>query len=146
MKTETPQGRHFATLDPASFVADQELLQALDARSTPVPCEYARVLFRQGEPPAGLYIFHRGAVTMSMLSESGQSLFAVQALPGSVLGLPGLIANQPYTLSATASAGSQIGFVGRDDFTALMQADFRLSLKMLQVLAAEVRSARKAIY
>ena len=146
MKSETPQGRHFAKLDPASFVADPELFQALAAHAAPVPCESDRVLFRQGEPPAGLYIFHAGAVTMSMVSDSGQSLLAVQALPGSVLGLPGLIGSQPYSLSANASLGSRIGFVSREDFTALMQTDPRLSLKMLQVLAAEVRSARKAIY
>lgn len=146
MKTDTPHGRNFAKLDPASFVADNELIQALDARATPVPCDADRVLFRQDEPPVGLYIFHSGAVTMSMLAESGQSLFAVQALPGSVLGLPGLIGNEPYTLTASAGAGSIVSFVGRDEFTALMQADPRLSLKMLQVLAAEVRSARKAIY
>lgn len=146
MKTDNPQGRHFATLDPTSFVADPELIQALGAHATPVPCDSDRVLFRQGEPPVGLYILHQGVVTMSMLAESGQSLFAVQALPGSVLGLPGLIGNQPYTLTANACAGSQITFVSRDAFTALMQADPCLSLKMLQVLAAEVRSARKAIY
>ncbi|MGA2571785.1 MAG: Crp/Fnr family transcriptional regulator [Terracidiphilus sp.] len=146
MKADSPQGRHFAKLDPASFVADQELIEALDSHSTLVPCESDRVLFRQGEPPAGLYIFHGGAVTMNMLAESGQSLFAVQALPGSVLGLPGLIGNEPYTLSANARAGSEISFVGREEFTALMQSDPHLSLKILQVLAAEVRSARKAIY
>jgi CRP-like cAMP-binding protein len=38
-----------------------------------------------------------------------------------------------------------VSFVSRDDFTALMQADPLLSLKILQVLAAEVRSARKAL-
>jgi CRP-like cAMP-binding protein len=38
-----------------------------------------------------------------------------------------------------------VGFVGRADFFALVQADPLLSLKMLQVLAAEVRTARQAL-
>jgi len=38
-----------------------------------------------------------------------------------------------------------LGFVPREDFTELMQSDPLLSLKVLQVLAAEVRSARQAI-
>jgi CRP-like cAMP-binding protein len=80
------------------------------------------------------------------MAQDGHSLFAAQAQQGSILGLPGVISNEPYTLSATAGAGAQISFVSRDDLTALMQADPLLSLKMLEVLAAEVRSARKALY
>jgi len=48
-------------------------------------------------------------------------------------------------LTATARSGAQLSFVSRDDFTALMQSDPLLSLKVLEVLAAEVRSARQAI-
>ena len=140
------KGRPLVQLDPAAFLADPELIRALAARSTAVPCESDRILFRQDEPPVGLYILHQGVATLSMTSRDGKSLLAVQALPGSLLGLPGLIGNQPYSLSATAGAGSQVSFVSRDDFTALMHADPFLSLKILQVLAAEVRSARKALY
>jgi CRP-like cAMP-binding protein len=70
----------------------------------------------------------------------------VQAKPGSVLGLPGAVSNQPYTLSATARAGANISFVSNADLSALMHSDPALSLKMLEVLAAEVRAARKALY
>ena len=38
-----------------------------------------------------------------------------------------------------------MSFVSRADFFALVQADPQLSLKMLQVLAAEVRTARQAL-
>jgi CRP-like cAMP-binding protein len=146
MKVSTPPGRPFVQLDPSAFLADPELIRALDARSTPVPCESDRVLFRQGDPPVGLYILHQGAVTLSMVSDDGKSLFAVQAQPGSLLGLPGLVSSEPYSLSATAGAGSQVNLVSRGEFTALMDADPALSLKILQVLAAEVRSARRALF
>ena len=133
-------------LDPAAFVADPELIRALDARSTPVPCESERVLFRQDEPAVGIFLVHKGVVTLSIMVQDGHSLFAAQAKPGSILGLPGVISNQPYTLSATASAEAKVSFVSHTDLTAVMHADPLLSLKMLEVLAAEVRSARKAIY
>lgn len=133
-------------IDPSAFLADPELIHALEARSTPVPCASEHVLFRQDDPAVGLYILHEGIATLSMISPDGQSLLAVQALPGSLLGLPGLVSGQPYSLSATAGAGSRVSFVSRDDFTALMQAEPLLALKILQVLAAEVRSARKALY
>ena len=146
MKRPSPLEVPQVQLDPNAFIADPVLLRALDGRSTPVPCETDGVLFRQDEPSVGVFILHDGTVTLSMASQDGHSLFAVQAKPGSILGLPGAISNQPYSLSAIARAGAQVGFVSNADLTALMHSDPTLSLKMLEVLAAEVRSARKAIY
>jgi CRP-like cAMP-binding protein len=62
-----------------------------------------------------------------------------------LLGLPGLLGNGAYTLSAIAPVGSRLSFVPRDNFTSLMQSDPRLSFKILQVLAAELRSARHVL-
>ena len=132
--------------DPTTFVADPELICALDARSTPIPCDTDRLLFRQDEPPVGVYILHEGEAVLSMDAPSGQQLFSVRAPAGSLLGLPGLIGNQPYSLSAIACAGARVSFVSRAQFTSLMQADPLLSLKILQVLAAEVRTARRALF
>lgn len=132
-------------LDPSAFQADPELIQALEKRSTPIQCGDERVLFRQGDVPSGLFILSQGEATLTMKSAAGKPIISTQAAPGSVLGLPGLVGNEPYTLTAVARGGAQLRFVSRDDFAALMQSDPFLSLKVLQVLAAEVRSARRAI-
>lgn len=145
MHASSPRDTHLAQLDPKAFVGDAELIRLLEEHSLPAPCETDGALFRQGDPSVGLYIFHRGLVTLSMISDSGQSLFAVQALPGSMLGLPGVISNEPYSLTATARAGTQVSFVNRDTFTWLMLSRPDISARILQVLAAEVRSARRAI-
>ncbi len=146
MKKSTPLDVPHVQLDPDAFLADPVLLRSLSGRSTPVPCASDGVLFRQDEPSVGVFILHDGTVTLSMMSPDGHSLFAVQAKPGSILGLPGAISNQPYTLSAIARAGAKVTFVSNADLTALMQTDPALSLKLLEVLAAEVRSARKSMY
>ena len=132
-------------IDPSTFVADPELIQALEKRSISVICDQERVLFSQGEPPVGLYILNRGEVTRTMTSPLGESLVSIQAVPSSLLGLPGLVGNQPYTLTAIAHAGTRLSFVTRENFTSLMQNEPLMALKVLQVLAAEVRSARNAI-
>jgi len=132
-------------IDPSTFVADPELIQALEKRSIPVFCEEERILFRQGETPVGLYILNRGEVTLTMTSPLGESLVSIQAVPSSLLGLPGLVGNQPYTLTAIAHTGARLSFVTRENFSSLMQNDPLMALKVLQVLAAEVRSARNAI-
>lgn len=132
-------------LDPSAFLADPDLLQALERRALPISCDQDRVLFQQGDPAVGLYILSSGEVTLSMDSPGAGQLFTSQATAGSLLGLPGLIGNQPYSLTAIAQKGAKVGFIPRDDFNALMQSDLPLLVKVLQVLAAEVRSARLAI-
>ena len=132
-------------LDPSAFVAAPELIQALEKHSAKVSCNEDRVLFHQGELPIGLYILNAGDTTLTMTSPKGNQVMQIKAGAGSVLGLPGLIGNQPYTLTATARVGAQFSFVSRDDFTSLMQTDAQMALKILEVLAAEVRSARYAL-
>ena len=132
-------------IDPSTFVADPELIQALGEHSTAISCAADRVLFVQGESPQGLYILEQGTATITMTSAKGQQIMSVVASSGSLLGLPGLISDEPYSLSAEAHGGARISFIPRDEFKRLMQSDPRLALKILQVLAAEVRSARLAL-
>jgi CRP-like cAMP-binding protein len=132
-------------LDPAAFVADQALISGLEEQSTLVVCNRECELFHQGDDPTGLYILKSGAVTLSMASPEGQELVSIEVAPGSLLGLPGLVGDQPYTLSAKAGAGAELAFIARDDFGSLMRSEPALAFKVLQILAAEVRSARGAL-
>jgi CRP/FNR family transcriptional regulator len=132
-------------LDASTFVADPDLIRALQKRSSAVECNENSVLFVQGEPSDGLYILNEGEVTLTMASDSADPIVSVRAVPGSLLGLPALVGNQPYTLTATAQPGARLSFITRENFNALMQSDSLMALKVLQVLAAEVRSARNAI-
>ena len=132
-------------LDPSAFVADPKLIEALEKRSTAIDCGEERVLFHQGDGCEGLYILNRGNITLTMTSAKGEQLLTMQAPIGSLLGLPGLISDEPYTLSAIAGSGAALSFVTRKEFTGLMQSDPMLALKILEVLAAEVRSARRAL-
>ncbi len=132
-------------LDSSAFVADPALVQALEQRATPVDCTQDRLLFRQGDAPTGLFIFHNGEVVLSMNAPNGQSIVKITAAPGSLLGLPGLVSNQGYSLSAKARRGAQISFLNRDTFSKLMLSEPSLSMMILRVLAAEVRTARQAL-
>ena len=132
-------------LEPSAFVADPQLIEALVSNSTCITFGGDHVLFRQGDAPLGLYILHQGEVTLTMISPLGDEVVSLKADEGSLLGLPGVIGNKPYTLTATAHRGSRLCFIDRDSFTAMMNANADLCLRMLQVLAAEVRSARRAI-
>ena len=132
-------------LDPSAFVADSDLVEALSRRSVSFVCDSDRVLFRQGETPNGVYLVQQGTATLSMAAINGEPILSFDTTAGALLGLPGLVSNQPYTLTALARAGSCIGFISNDNFSEFMKSSPSLAFKILQVLAAEVSAARRAI-
>jgi CRP/FNR family transcriptional regulator, cyclic AMP receptor protein len=131
--------------DPAAFIADRELLDALEQRAAPVPCENDHILFHQGEVPSGVFILVKGEVALTMSTPTGQSVVDMRAGAGSLLGLPGVVGNEPYSMTAVAQPGAELHFVAREKFATIMQTSPALAMKILQVLAAEVRSARRAL-
>ena len=131
--------------ESSSFVAEKELLEALEKRSSTVQCTEPRRLFTQGGSPTGLYILRKGKASLTMESPTGGDLLSITLYPGSLLGLPALIGNEPFTLTATAEKDAELGFVTREDFNSLMQSDPSIAMRVLRVLAAEVRTARHAI-
>lgn len=128
-----------------AFVAAHELTTALESRSKPIVCKRNSVLFRQGQAPVGVYLIRYGEAVLVMESASGGVVMCLRAGPGSVIGLPGVIANEPYSLTALARRGSDVRFTTCEDFTALMTADPSLYPRVLEVLAAEIRAARQAL-
>jgi CRP-like cAMP-binding protein len=128
-----------------SYAADCKLIQALAIRSQPISCSEECTLFRQGEAPTGLYVLQSGEATLVRETASGRAIICLRAGPGSLLGLPGIVSNEPYTLTGMARKGSEVGFVTRSQFEELLQSEPSLNLMVLQVLAAEVRSARLAL-
>jgi CRP-like cAMP-binding protein len=131
--------------DSSAFVAEKELVEALEKRSSTVVCKEDRRLFSQGGNPTGLFILRKGKAKMSMESPTGGVLMAFTLIPGSLLGLPALIGNEPYTMTATAEKDAEFGFVTREDFNSMMLTDPTLAVRVLRILAAEVRTARHAI-
>jgi CRP/FNR family cyclic AMP-dependent transcriptional regulator len=129
----------------SAFVADPKLIQSLEARSTSILCCRNRVLFNQGDAPVSLYIVRKGEATLTMKTPKGEAAMCVRTGAGSILGLPGMLADVPYTLTAEAIEGSELSVISRDDFIALLRSEPLLSLKLLQVLAAEVRAARLSL-
>lgn len=128
-----------------SFVADCKLTQALERRSTSVSYVNGGVLFKQGEPPKGLYILKRGNASLMMKAEDNTEILRLTVGPGSILGVPAVVTKEPYTLGARASARSKVEFVELNDFEELMRSDPSLFPLVLAVLAAEVRAGRIAL-
>jgi CRP-like cAMP-binding protein len=127
------------------FAADQELIHALLQRSSPIPCNQNSVLFSQGQPASGLFILHSGEAELMMESRPGKAVMCLHAASGSLLGMPAICGNAPYSLTATARKGSDVRYVSRGDFENALQAEPQLALKVFQLVASEVVAARRAL-
>ena len=131
--------------DPTAFVAEPDLIRALSQHAIQLDCSEGRKLFRQGDNPSGLFVIHRGDATMILENDGGIQVARVPMPPGSILGLPALVSDKPYSMSAVAKKGATVGFVNRNDFSALMLTEPLLALMIVRVLAEEVRTTRAAI-
>ena len=132
-------------LSPSAFVANSDLIAELEKIATPLRGDKDRILFEQGEPPAGIYILFSSGVTLSMKSAHGGDIFCIEAQPNSILGVPAVVGKMPYSLTAVAQKGSKVSFVPADMFSEMMMRQPAMAVQVLQVLAAEVRSAREGM-
>jgi CRP-like cAMP-binding protein len=99
------------------------------------------LLFLQSDPPGHLYFLKSGKVTLTMHSK-GRNVLEVRAVAGSLLGLPAMVGNEPYTMKARAHRNAKIFRLGRSEFQQLMRNQ-QFALAALRILASEVRAARK---
>jgi len=129
----------------SSFVADSVLIRALEERSVSVPSQHGMTLFLQGEPPTGLYIIRRGKASLLMKADNGVVIAHFTVGAGSILGLPAVVAKEPYSLTAIACEWSEVRFVEIAAFEELMQEQPCLFPKVFEVLAAEIRSTLHAV-
>ena len=128
----------------SAFVAGPELLEELQKRALPIALGLDRVLFRQGDPPVGVYVLKKGTAKLTSRSD-GAFLLSVEAGPSSVLGVPAVVGAKPYSLTAEAMEGAEISVLSCEDFIKLMHTEPSLAFRVLQVLAEEDRFARESL-
>jgi CRP-like cAMP-binding protein len=128
-----------------TFSRDAELFHIISAQADKILCEKDRILFHQGDPPLGLFIVRSGAAVAMVLSERGKAVARFTAESGTVLGLPAIVCDQPYSLSLVARQGSDIGFITKRQFDKLLRDQPKIYLSVLKILAEEVHAARAAL-
>jgi CRP-like cAMP-binding protein len=124
------------------FIADPELAREIEKRSKPCAPIRDGVLFRQGQLPTALYLVKSGEVALAMESEN-RLVMCVRAGPGSLIGLPAIVGNKSYSMTAAPCARADIRQISSADFNDLISNRPLLAMKVLQVLAAEVHLARR---
>ena len=120
----------------------QKLLSIASRKSVRAPA----VLFQQGDSPVGVYMVVSGKVRLTIRNPETQAItFDRPAQPGSLLGLPAVFGDRPYSMTAEVLADAEVAYVDRPRFLAMMHEDNLLCMRCLQLLSDEVRIARGAI-
>jgi CRP-like cAMP-binding protein len=129
----------------ASSIADLELIEVLKSCSLPVSCDRSRTLFTQGDRCNGLYVLESGEAALMMTAPSGRAVFCLNICSGSLLGLPAVVGKKPYSMTAMVKGGARVSFVTPHDFEKLIETHPQLYPEVLQLLAADIVSARLAL-
>jgi CRP-like cAMP-binding protein len=128
----------------SEILADAELCAEIEKWSAPSVLKEGDTLFRQGDTPDYAFFVKTGEIVLTM-HVSGDALWRVRATKGSLVGLPAIVGNEPYSMTANVIRDSEICKISRDDFHQLTQRNPRLCCNVLQILAGEVHGARKAL-
>jgi CRP-like cAMP-binding protein len=127
------------------FFAERTLAEALQAQSPSRFFSRGSILFSQGQSPFGIFVIRSGRASLFMRADNGLEIAHFNVGAGSILGLPAVVARRPYTLSAKADEPLEVSCVSLEDYERLIHEQPSLYPSVLDVLAAEVRSARTAL-
>ena len=125
-------------------VVSENVRDVLDSMAAPLTQPKNSIIFAQGDPAVGVYVIRKGSVRMTVKAGDSEIVMRI-AQPGSVLGLPGVLSNKPYSLTARAVQACELGSVTAERLVQLVRENPTLGLQVLQLLSEEVRAARGAM-
>lgn len=96
------------------------------------------VLFRQGEPPRGIFLLLEGRARLFLTDDRGRSITFRRVGPGYAMGLPGSILGQRYLFSAELVEDSKVTFVPRDQVLEFLRNRSDLCFDVVKLLGMEL--------
>ncbi len=123
-------------------IIDRELEKKIISQSAEI-ISSDEILFRQGEPADCLYFVKSGEASLTM--QAGDKEVRIRAGQGALLGIPAIVGNQPYSMTATAGTDTEISRISSVAFNDLLKTEPKMQQAVLLILAGEVRVARQAL-
>lgn len=97
-------------------------------------------LFREGDPPKGIYFVHAGEVDLSFSARNGDAKALLIAEPGQILGLSAVVGGRPHDSSAIARTPTVAGFVDKQRFLGLLDENPALWFSVLRMISSDINS------
>ena len=103
------------------------------------------MVFNEGNIPHGLFIINSGKIKISKYSNEGKEQIVRFAKDGDIIGYRALLSGEKYTCSASAINKISICFIPKHTFFDLLTRNGDLALKMMKLLANDLRKAESKI-
>ena len=133
---------HKANHTSLPFTVPPDLLEILRGLGEPGFYKAGTTLFLEGDEPKGSYLVIQGEVRLSLPGSEKKRHLTRIAKANCVLGLPGTITSQPYSLAAEVLEDSELIFVSRERLQKFLRENPVICFDVLQILAEEIRQMR----
>ncbi len=127
------------------LVAEPTLVEALLGIGESVFKPVGTTLFEQGTPAAGVYVLKAGRAALTLKDKTGRDTLIRRATKHAILGLPGVVGEGRYTLTAEVLQDAEFSFIPAARLTSLMLSDPQSAMAIVRLLSEEVRYLRSAI-
>ncbi len=115
----------------------KESLEKLRSSSVTHVYRKGEVVFREGGIPSGIFYVVRGRVKKYKTTTKGTEQIFYICTAGELLGYHAVLSEENYPDSAATIEDSEITFIPRENFTAVLQSSSLLSNKLLKTLGHE---------
>ncbi len=123
-------------------IIDRELAEKIVSQSAAIIPQDG-ILFRQGELADFLYFVKSGEASLTM--QVGGKDVRIRVGQGSLLGIPAIVGNQPYSMMAKACWDAEVFRLSSVAFNELIKTEPKMQQAVLLILAGEVRIARQVL-
>ena len=132
--TERPERVAFSDLTPETS-RDFEALKSI------VTCSKGTTLFREGQPPRGIFVLYDGRAKLSVCSESGKRMTFRIAGPGEILGLSAALAGSQHEITAELLDNARVATVRRKDLLRFLHEHREACLQVVNLLSEDLHIA-----
>jgi CRP-like cAMP-binding protein len=120
-----------------------ELNAELERMATAVAIPRGTVLFRCGQPVAGVFLVRTGSVVLYLDSET-RTCFTKTLGAGEIAGLPAALTGT-YSMSAQVVEDAELGFIPADRVGALLERSPHLCLLAARAMSDEIARMRSGL-
>jgi CRP-like cAMP-binding protein len=124
--------------------ADPRLKSTLETVATALARKRGATLFAEGDPVNAVYMVRRGKISLAVKTDKGDVELLV-AGPDYVLGLPAVLANRNYSLTARVVEDAELAVIPQQKALEVLRQDPQLCFRVVQMLSDEVRHLRRVI-
>jgi hypothetical protein len=128
-----------------TFPVDHQLAAQVACLGRSIVVAKGTPLFKQGGEPLAVYVLQSGAARLTLADKRGIPRLKLTAAAGTILGLPAVFANLPYSLSAELTDASDVVVISSGLLLDAARQDGKFCLRLLRLLGEEVHAVRRLI-